>query len=296
MTTTTSAPPVLAVLARQEIRNYLRSKLFWAGTALLAAVSVISFVTAAQAGAGDDNPSSAMDMIAPAALLGVFGLIVMAGLAKRSDRAAEAAGSVAVPERTRTIALAAAVVVPLAVALVWFAVALITYRADPPAPSTVPFAPIGDGFVLTAMFALGVVPAVSGPILGLLIARWLPRRGVTPLAVVLVVLVTIVMQGNFRSTWHWRVLWPWTQWYGPVGWNSGDNHWAALPGSPPVWLLYLLAVCALGILAAIYHDRESDRITLRKLIAGVGAVALAALVLTMTLGLDQVAYNPVIGS
>jgi ABC-type phosphate transport system permease subunit len=219
----------------------------------------------------------------------------MAGLTKRSDRATAAAGSVAVPERTRTAALATAVVVPLAAALLWYVAALIAYHVNPPSPATVPFGPIGDGYVFVVMFALGVVPAVSGPILGLVIARWLPRRGVTALAVVLVVLVTIVMQGNFQSTWHWRVVWPWTYWYGPVGWNTGTGHWAALPGSPQVWVVYLLAVCALGVLAAIYHDPESDRAMLRKVIAGVVVAGVVALALTMTLGLEQAVYNPVTG-
>ncbi len=295
MTTTTTAP-VLGVLARQEIRNYARSKLFWAGAALLTAVTVMTFVNSARSDGGGNTSSSALDMIAPAALLGLFGLVVMAGLTKRSDRAAAAAGSVAVPERTRTAALATAVVLPLAAALVWYLAALITYHVHPPAPSTVPFGPVGDGYVFLVMFALGVVPAVSGPILGLVIARWLPRRGVTACAVVLVVLVTILMQGNFQSTWHWRMVWPWTFWYGPLGWNTGSGHWIALPGSPQLWLVYLLAVCALGVLAAIYHDPESDRVTLRKLIAGVVVVAVVALGLTMTLGLDEAVHNPITGS
>jgi hypothetical protein len=295
MTTSTTAS-VLGVLAGQEIRNYLRAKLFWAGLVLLTAVTVTSFVGAARSDTGEDQASTAMDMIAPAALLGVFGLIVLAGLTKRSDRAAAAAGSVAVPERTRTVALATAVVVPLTAGLLWFAAALVAYQLNPPSPATVPFGPIGDGYVFVVMFALGVVPAVGGPILGLLIARWLPRRGVTALAVVLIVLVTIVMQGNFQATWHWRMVWPWTYWYGPVGWDTGNGHWAALPGSPQLWLIYLVAVCALGVLAAIYHDPESDRRRLRTLIAGVVVVAVLALALSMTLGLDETVYNPITGS
>lgn len=293
MTVTTTAP-MLGVLAGQEIRNYLRSKLFCAGAVLLLVVVGVGIHTASSN--TTDNPSSALDMIGPAALLGVFGLIVMAGLTKRSDRAAAAAGSVAVPERTRTLALATAVVVPVTAALIWFVSALITYRVYPPSPSTVPFGPLSDGDVFVAMFALGVVPAASGPILGLLIARWLPRRGVTALAVVLVVLVTIVMQGNFKSTWHWRVVWPWTYWYGPVGWNTGTGHWAAMPGSVQLWVFYLLAVCTLGILAAVYHDPESDRGRLRKLIAGVAVVAVVTLALTMSLGLGETFYNPITGA
>jgi hypothetical protein len=292
-TTTTTTDPVLGVLARQEIRNYLASKLFWAGAALLAAVTVLSFLNAARGGPG--NASSAMDMIAPSALLGVFGLIILAGLTKRSDRAAEAAGSVAVPERTRTLALAAAVVVPVTAALLWYAAAVVTYLVHRPSPSTVPFGPIGDGFVLAVMFAIGVVPAATGPILGLVIARWLPGRGVTALAVVLVVLVTILMQGNFEATWRWRVVWPWTQWYGPVGWNTGDGHWAVLPGSPLMWVVYLLSLCALGVLVAVYHDPESDRAALRRAIGAVLVVAVVAVGLTIALGSSEAVFNPVTG-
>lgn len=113
---------------------------------------------------------------------------------------------------------------------------------------------------------------------------------------VLVVLVTILLQGNFRATWHWRVVWPWTYWYGPVGWDTGTAHWAALPGSPQWWLVYLLAVCALGVLAAVYHDPEADRGKLRAVIASVLVLAVVALTLTMTLGLDGTVYNPVTGT
>ncbi len=115
--TITATGSTFGVLARQEIRNYLRSKLFWAGVVLLTAVTLMTFVNSGNSRADGSSASSAMDMIAPAAFLGVFGLIVMAGLTKRSDRVADAAGSVAVPERTRTAALATAVVVPLTAAL-----------------------------------------------------------------------------------------------------------------------------------------------------------------------------------
>ncbi|WP_433061106.1 hypothetical protein [Dactylosporangium sp. CS-033363] len=291
MTAVTRTAPMLGVLTRREIRHYLTAKLYWLGAALLAFVSAVDL---AGTGGGDQS-SSALSMIGPAALLGVLGLIVMAGLTRRSDRAAAAAGSVAVPERTRTAALAGAVVVPLATALLWYAAALIAYQVHPPAPSTVPFGPFGDGHVFAVMFALGVLPAVGGPLLGLVLARWLPGRGVTPLAVVLLVLVTILMQGNFESTWRWRVIWPWTYWYGPIGWSSGTGHWVALPGSPQWWIVYLLALCALGLLVALYHDPEPDRTRLRVLIAVTLAVAVAALVLTMLLGLPDAVPNPIAG-
>ena len=59
---------------------------------------------------GDPRWSTTGDGIAPAALIGLFGKGIMAGLTRNSDRAAAAAGAVA-DQRTRTLALAAAVVV-----------------------------------------------------------------------------------------------------------------------------------------------------------------------------------------
>lgn len=282
----------VAALARREIQGYLRSPLFIVGLGLTAAVTIVGYV------GKDDGTSSTMNMIVPAALLGVLGLIVMAGLTRRSDRAATAAGAVAVGERDRTLALVAAIVVPVTAALVWYIAVVVQYVVQPPSAGAVPFGPIGDSHVLAVMFALGVLPAAGGPILGLLVARWLPGRGVTALTVVVLVLVTIVLQGNFEWSHRWHVVWPWTYWYGPLGWSGGGpdgRNWLALPGSPFAWIGYLVALIVLGVLVAVYHDADRDRRRLHRAIPAVGALAALALVLTFVLGLDQTAVNPVVG-
>ncbi len=284
-------PGSVRVLARREIQGYLRSPLFLVGVALTTLLTVAGYRS-------DDGTSSTMSMIVPAALFGVLGLIVMAGLTRRSDRVAEAAGAVAVGERDRTMALVAAVVVPVTAALAWYVAVVVQYLVQPPSPGAVPFGPIGDAHVLAVMFALGVVPAAGGPVLGLLIARWFPRRGATALAVVVLVLVTIVLQGNFEWSHRWHVVWPWTYWYGPLGWGSGGTdgrNWLALPGSPFAWIGYLLALVVLGVLVAVYHDAEHDRRRLSRAIVVVLALAALALVLTFVLGLSQTAVNPVTG-
>ncbi|QAY70135.1 hypothetical protein [Xylanimonas protaetiae] len=288
---TTLTPPVLATLARREIRHYATSWLFLTGVAVALASTVQSFLV-------DDGTSSTMTMIVPAALIGVVGLLVMAGLVRRSDRAAAAAGAVAVPERTRTLALAAAVVVPLATALLWFAAALVLLAVQPPSAAAVPFGPVSTAHVVVVMAALGVVPAVGGPLLGLVVTRWLPQRGVTAITAVAVVLVTILLQGNFEATWRWHVVWPWVYWYGPLSWGdagSGASSWVALPGSPAAWVVYQLALCALCVLVAMWHDAESDRSRLRPLLVGTLALAVVALVATMTLGLPDAVRNPLPG-
>ncbi len=282
----------LRTLAWREIVQYARSWLFLIGAGGTAALTVAGFVQ-------DDGSSSTMSMIAPAALLGLLGMIVMANLTARSDRAAEAAGALAVGQSTRTKALAAAACVPVAAALAWFVAAIVQYHVQPAEPWAVPFGPVSDAHVWAVMFALGVVPAASGPIVGLLVARWLRWRGSAVVVAVVVVVVTIVMQGNFQSTWRWHVVWPWTYWYGPVGWgdSGGDGApWKELPGSPFWWLGYLIALCVLGVLVALYRDPEASSARRRLQIVIVAAVAVATLVATMMTGLPAPVINPLIGT
>jgi hypothetical protein len=288
MTTTTNpgAGLTTGALARKEIVHYLRHPLFVLGVLLLAAVTWM--------GATDPDAlaSTSLDGLAPGALLGLLGMVVMASLTKRSDRAAEAAGAVSVSQRTRTLALASATVVPVTCALVWFLAAVLSFQKHPPLPGGVQFGGVDDGFFFATMFAQGVMAAVGGPVLGLLIGRWLPRRGVAPVAVVLIVLVTIVMQGLFESTRSWRVVWPWTHFYGPMGAAEDADRFVVLTGSPYVYVAYLAALCVLGLLLALLRDPDADRRRLARVAGAVAAVALALLVLTIVGGYDQTLVNP----
>lgn len=283
MTVTLATGSTLGVLARQEIRNYLKAKLFWFGAALTVVLGILAAVGKLDS-AGE---SSATYMIGPAALLGVLGLVTMFGLARRSDAAAEAAGAVAVPERTRTLALAAAVVVPFTVALVVFVLAVVGYYVDPPEPYTI-WPGVSALFVHAEQFGDGVMCAVGGPLLGLLLARWLPRRGVSVVAAVLLVLVTILLQGWGSGGQPYRVVWVWTYFVSP---SSGDR-WQTAPGNPYFWVAYLAVLCVLGIVVAAYHDPESDRARLKS--AAIALVVLAGVLvaLTMTVGGTDVLTNP----
>jgi hypothetical protein len=240
----------------------------------------------------DNDPgSSGSYMIAPAALLGVLGLVVMFGLTRRSDRAAEAAGVVAVPERTRTLALAAATVVPFSVALGSFAVAVVVWYLHPPAGYVVPTG-ISSAFVHAEQLGDGVVCAVGGPILGLVLARYLPRRGVAAVASVLLVIATILLQGSLvGGEQPYRVFWVWTYF---LTQRSADGVWhmGTLPGNPFIWVLYLVALCALGIVVAVRHDPDSDRVALTRVALALSALVLVLGVLTMTVGFTEAATNP----
>jgi hypothetical protein len=286
MSSMTTPESTLGVLARQEIRNYLRHKLFWFGTALVLLLDAVMLFHL------DNDPgSSASYMIAPAALLGVLGLSVMFGLTRRSDRAAEAAGVVAVPERTRTLALAAATVVPFAVALGSFVVAVAAWYLHQPADYVVPPG-IPDAFVHAEQFGDGVVCAIGGPILGLVLARYLPRRGAAPVASVLLVILTIMLQGSLvGGEQPYRVFWVWTYFLTQRS-VDGEWHLGTLPGNPFIWVLYLLALCALGVVVAVRHDVESDRTALTKAALGLTALAVVLGVLTMTVGYTDGVISP----
>lgn len=284
--TATLTGSTLGTLARQEIRHYLRHPLFWCGAALTLAVDVVMVLDLS----GDEG-SSGSYMIAPAALLGVLGLVVMYGLTRRSDRAAEAAGVVAVPERTRTLALAAATVLPLTVALVSYAAAVVTWYVHPPADYVVPPG-VPDAFVHAEQLGGGVVCALGGPLLGLLLARYVPRRGTAAVASVLLVLGTILLQGGvIGGDAPYRVFWVWTYF---LTQRSVDGAWymGTVPGNPFTWVLYLLVLCALGLVLAVRHDPESDRTRLGRLAVGLAVLALALGVLTMTVGWTETVLSP----
>ena len=283
-TDTDHATPQLWSLARKEIAHYARHPLFLAGAALLALT--IGLQT-------DEPYSTSLEGIAPAATLGLFGLIVMVSLTRNSDRAVEAAGAVGADQRTRTLAHAIAVVVPLAGALVWFGISAARFADRPPAPAAVPFGPVEDSYVYAVMFAQGVMASVGGPILGLVLARWVPRRGVAPVAVVVLVLVTILMQGLFEVTRSWREVWPWTHFYGPIGVEGDPDRAIVMPGSPYWYIAYQTTLCALGVLVALLRDDESERRRLARATGVVGVLAVVLLAVTITGGFEQTLVNPV---
>lgn len=279
MTVAVSPSPAVATLARHEISRYARHKLYWLGAAITAVMVALDVTGSSDTG----GESTTLAGIGPAAVLGVFGLFVMVSLTRSSDRAAASAGSVIVPESTRTLALAAAIVVPVLTALVAWAGQIVGYLAHPPTEATAGgLADLPDAYFFAVLFGQVVVAACGGPMLGLVVARWIPRRGAAAVAAVLLVVLTVVNQGLLESTRGWRVLWVWTHWYGPHGTELGDDQWVVFPGSPYLWILYLAGLCALGLLVALYHDPEADRSRLRAAIIAVAGSTLLVGVLAAT--------------
>lgn len=291
MTDVTTGSP-LASLTRQEIRNYLTSKLFWIGLAL----TILAFAQQLFFPDQDGQRYGALWLgLAIAAGIGIFGIGVGVGMVRRSDRLAAAAGASAVSERERTLALAGAVVVPGTVGVVLWMVEWIGFQIQGYDVSNAHVG-VSNAHLLAFTFGQSAMACVGGPLLGLVAARYLRFRGMAALLTVSMIVVTILMQGIFSSTMSWRMVWVWTQWSGPVGLDGavgGDDAFGYLPGSPYFWVLYLAALCVLGVLAAVHHDPESDRPAIRRAMIAFAAAAVVLAALSITVGVDSTIVNPV---
>jgi hypothetical protein len=288
-----SAASPLAALTRQEIRNYLTSKLFWGGLALTILAFAQQFFVPDKSG----KQTGALWLgLAIAAGIGVFGVGVMTGLVRRSDRLAAAAGASALSERDRSLALAGAVIVPGTAGFVLWVVEWVGFQIQG-YEVTNTFDGVPVGYLLAFTFGQGVMASVGGPLLGLVAARYLRFRGMATLLSVSMIVVTILMQGIFPATRSWRMVWVWTQWAGPVGLDGngfgGEDAWGFLPGSPFFWVLYLAALCALAVLAAVHHDPEANRPAIRRATFAVAAGAAVFAILSIGLGVDSIIVNPI---
>lgn len=274
----------LRTLAGKEMARYARHPLFLLGAVFAAVPSIL----------GPDARMSSIDhSLAPAAGLGLLGLLVMAALTRSSDRAATATGAPVVTERTRTLALAAAAVVPFTAGLLWFAWAVWAFLDSPPSADGVPFGPVGDAWAYAVMFACGPVACLGGPILGLVLARWVRARWAPAVAVVLLLLATVFLQGLFEPLRTVRLVMPWTSFGGPFGVPGEPERMLVLVGSPQWYVAYLVLLCVAGVLLALLRDRDAER---RPLALGLGVVLAAAAVCTvlaMTTGVEQTLVNPV---
>ena len=137
-------------------------------------------------GSSDSNALYS-DAIVPAAALGVLGLVAMAGQTRAASTLNRSAGAPPVPERVQTAALALAGLLPFAVGLVWFASTAYKAAQHPPPPGGFPFGDVSGSWKLAILFGEGAMSTLGGPLLGVLIGRWWPRRGVAPITAVLLV-------------------------------------------------------------------------------------------------------------
>jgi hypothetical protein len=273
----------LRQLAALETRRYARHPLFLIGGVLTVAASL---------GGAEPTTSTFLLVIVPAAGLGVLGLVAMAGMTRTSRTLSRSAGAPPVPERTQTAALALACLLPFAVGVLWSVWAIWADHQQTTPANGFPFGSVSDGWRAAVLFGEAAMASLGGPLLGLLIGRWSPRRGTAPLAAVLLVAAVIVMQGLFEPLRRVRVVMPWTYFGGPAGVPGDDMRMLQYAGSPQWWVAYVACLCGLAVVAAFWHDPEARGPRLRIL----GIVLLVATIVTcllaMTTGLDQTLVNP----
>jgi len=278
-----AAASTLSVLARVEMGRCARHPLFLTG---IVVTTLFCFV--------DPDPQLGVlfHAIVPATAIGVLGIFVLASLTRRSQTIHAAAGAVPVAERTRSLALVAACLVPFAAGLAWWAWAFITYRNHAAPPNGFPFGPVGDGWAAAVLFGEGPLACLGGPLLGILVGRWSGARAAPALTAVGVIATCLVMQGLFEPLRRIRVVMPWTYFGGPAGIPGDPNRILLYSGSPAWWCVYVACLCALAVLAIVLHDRESPRRPVLMLAAGVGAAAAVAVGLAMWTGVDHTLVNP----
>jgi hypothetical protein len=274
---------VVWTLARIEIKRYLRHPLYLIGAVILA-LSVIAIFRAAEK---DNSPLSGP--MAPAFLMGVFGVIVGAQLARSSYKVGRAAGDPPVPERTRTLALAISFVVPVATAAVWTIAFLVVYSIHSPRADAWWFDDLSTVHVLSVLIGTGVLAGFGGPALGLLVSRWVGWRPAPLMVALLLVVSSMFTQTDIPFPKVLRLVMPWTQW--AEGVTNGKAVY--FPGNPTWWTLYAVALCALAVLAAMRHDPESDVHRYRVVAGGLLVVAVVSVVLSMTAGATHIRYIPV---
>jgi hypothetical protein len=275
---------VLPSLAWLEIRSYLRHPLFVLGMVL----------TVLSCAAGPEAQTSTMFLaIVPATAIGVLGIVIMASLTRRSVTITGVAGIVTVPERSRTLALVAACAVPFVVGLAWWVWAVAAFHSHPPTANGFPFGSINhDAWAAAVLFGEGPLACLGGAILGIVVGRWVPRRGAPAVVAVAVIAFCLVFQGLFEPLRRIRVAAPWTYWGGPYGVDGDPNRMLAFSGSPYWWVAYVACLCGLGILAALLHDRETPRRPLWRAAAVLGVVAVITVVLAAWTGTPHTLVNP----
>jgi len=273
---------VLWRLAGLEVRRYARHPLFLVGAVGTLAIGMRP----------DPVSSTYFNVIVPAAALGILGLVAMASLTRGADLLGRSAGAAPVPERVQTGALALAALLPFAVGLVWFAWNAYLAFDRPPPPSGFPFGDVSTGWKLAVLFGCGALSTLGGPLLGIVIGRWWPRRGVAPMLAVALVAATIIMQGLFEPLRRVRLFMPFTYFGGPFGTEADPERVLLFPGSPQWWVGYLVCLCGLAVVAALWHDRSARDGRLRTTGLVLAAAAVATCLLATLTGLDHTLVNP----
>ncbi|MFZ2014144.1 MAG: hypothetical protein WAV00_10010 [Nocardioides sp.] len=280
------ATSVLLRLARIEALRYARHPLFVIGLLL------------ALASSGTYGPVELDHQVVPAFFIGVFGIVVASRLTTSTDTSRPVVAAAPVVEPVRTAALCLACAVPASAGLLVVVVHRILVQADP--PQSYEYAGYGATDRLWITIAIPVVACAGGPLLGVLVGRWLRFPGATVLAVLAVLLWSQVgayypaqrldSESLFARTLH--LFTPYTAFLETnAGSNAPPTLVTAYTGSAFWFLVWTVALCVMAASAAIARGATGRlrRVVVRWFAAAV-AVAAAALILGVSTGADHLVY------
>lgn len=278
--TVTSAPSVdtvatLRELALVDAKRFARHPLFIFG--------VVANFALIYAAARDRVPSPVSIGISPAFFLGILGLVVAHRLTTSLRRTHELVDSMPSSQRRRTAALCLACIVPFLAGIASAILIIVLVEAYPPErqPDAVMtwFGDYPAADVIASVLTVGAVAALGGPLLGVLIAMWVPFRGSALLAV-----VGLFFLCEAATHWAapWNVLFPWSALANEHVTDGVVRSSTFYPGVSEVWyLVYTLLMCGLAAVGAMLRD-PVDRRPLLWTAAALAVAAAGALTLTVT--------------
>jgi hypothetical protein len=266
-------------MALIEARRMARHPIFMLG-AVLGLVMLGLYVVLV-----DDETGIAVALTLPllgAFYIGLASVIAAALLTRSTEVAVEAVATAPGTEARRTLALAAAGIPPLVVGLVFSVALVVLAKVIGVAPQEWWFGTMPDWQVWSIVLQCPVA-CLDGALLGVLAGRWLPFRGASAVVVVALIVVTLLGQAPLLETAgsEWRLWVPWALWH--TG-DNPDGTQTLIAGSPAAYLGYLLALGALAVLGAMWHDRTARTPRFRALVVAVAVAAMALFVLSATTG------------
>lgn len=214
--------------------------------------------------------------------IGLASVIAAALLTRSTEVAVETIATAPGTEARRTLALAAAGIPPLVAGLVFSVALVVLAKVIGVAPQEWWFGTLPDWQVWSIVLMCPVA-CLDGALLGVLAGRWLRFRGASAMVVVALIVVSLLGQAPLLDTGssEWRLWVPWAIFH--TG-DNPDGTQTLIAGNPAAYLGYLLALGALAVLGAMWHDRTARTPRFRVLVAAVVAAALAFFVLAATTG------------
>jgi len=214
--------------------------------------------------------------------IGLASVIAAALLTRSTEVAVEAVATAPGTEARRTLALAATGIPPLVAGLVYTLALVVLAKVIGVAPQEWWFGTLPDWQVWSIVLQCPVA-CLDGALLGVLAGRWLRFRGASGVLVVALIVVTLLGQAPLLDTAssEWRLWVPWALWH--TG-DNPDGTQTLIAGNPAAYLGYLLALGALAVLGAMWHDRTARTPRFRAIVGAVTVAAVALFVIAATTG------------